>query len=562
MLSGSRVHGRYTGAIGTYLMVLATAPLLACSGNAEVRPTTDAESQTTQDLASLPAAQLRTALHDGPFGLHPLGEDTVPPPIGGHIVDQAAAVRLGKAFFWDIQASGDGTIACGACHASWGSDHRTFNTVNPGLDNVFGSSGVTGPNQVYHPHLITDDDIIGAQGVPNLSFDSIADDPTVAADNCTPVNDPVFGFARQVNFRQPPMIYGAAFMRQLFWAGEASDQFNGATIWGFGPNGFGISFTHVDQAPLASQAVGPTSNPTEMTCLGRHQTGPSNSLAAKMLARQPLQHQHVSMTDSVLGALARPNAKGLWCGDQPCKYMDMIVAAFGPDMAAKTTSIWTTIWGEAIEAYEQTLIPDQTPFDKFFSGRFEALTPKQIFGLVTFVGRGNCVTCHAGPMMSDATLAFFQQNGAINRDGGDTGFHNIGILNSDFDKGRGDTGPAGATFSVSGAPADLYAFKTPTLRNIAHTAPYFHTGTKPTLEDVVDFYDRGGDFDNPQKSKDVHPLHLTRFEKDALVDFLRNGLSDCRVGNRSAPFDHPEIQVPNGDHFDATGAAGAGPCVD
>jgi cytochrome c peroxidase len=542
-------------------LVLATASLLACSGSTDSHTGGETEAQATQDLAALPAAQLRSVLHDGPFGLHPLGEEPIPQPIGGHIVNQAAAIRLGKAFFWDIQASGDGTIACGACHATWGSDARTFNTVNPGLDNVFGSSGVTGPNQTFHPHLITDDDIVGAQGVPFMNFQSVSDDPTVAADNCDPQEDPSFGFARQVNFRQPPMIYGAAFMRQLFWAGEASDQFNGATIWGFGPNGFGISFTHIDQAPLASQAVGPPGNFTEMTCLGRHQTGPTNSLAAKMLARQPLQHQRVSPTDSVLGALARPNAKGLWCGAQPCKYMDMIIEAYGPDMAADATRIWTTVWGEAVEAYEQTLIPDQTPFDKFFSGHLAALTPKQILGLATFVGRGNCVTCHAGPMMSDATLSFFQKNGAINRDGGDTGFHNIGILNSDFDKGRGDVGPAGAQFSISASPFDFYAFKTPTLRNIGHTAPYFHTGTKPTLEDVVDFYDRGGDFVNPQRSKDIKPLHLTRIEKDALVDFMKNTLSDCRVGNRSAPFDHPEIQVPNGVHIDATGAAGAGPCV-
>ncbi|HET9625186.1 MAG TPA: cytochrome c peroxidase, partial [Kofleriaceae bacterium] len=447
-------------------IALTTVSLLACSSSAEPpAPSSAGEAQTTQDLAALPAAQLRSLLHDGPFGLHALGDEPVPPPIGGHIIDQAAAVRLGKAFFWDIQASGDGTIACGACHASWGSDARTFNVVNPGLDNVFGSSGVTGTNQVFRPHNITDDDIIGAQGVALASFVSINPDPTVAADNCDPLEDAMFGFARQVNFRQAPMIWGAGFMRQLFWAGEASDQFNGATIWGFGPNGFGISFTHIDQAPLASQAVGPTGNFQEMTCLGRHQTGVSNSLAAKMLARQPLQHQHVSTTDSVLGSLARADAKGLWCGDQPCKYLDMITAAFGPEMAARTTSIWTTIWGEAVEAYEQTLIPDKTPFDKFFSGNLLAMTPKQVLGLATFVGRGNCVTCHAGPMMSDATLAFYQKNGAINRDGGDTGFHNIGMLNSDFDKGRGDLGPAGVAFSQSGSPFDLYAFKTPTLRN-------------------------------------------------------------------------------------------------
>jgi len=321
-------------------------------------------------------------------------------------------------------------------------------------------------------------------------------------------------------------------------------------------------FANIQQAALASQSVGPPGNSTEMSYFARRLTGPVNSFASKMIARQPLQHQRVSPTDSVLGAYASPTAPGLWCAGQPCTYTQLITEAFGADIASHEleTGQFTIIWGEALMAYEQTLIPDETPFDKFFSGHLSALTPKQVLGLATFVGRGNCVTCHAGPMLSDATVAFYNKNGAVNRDGGDTGFHNIGMLNSDFDLGRYDFGPGGARNQQVDSPFNGFAFKTPTLRNVGHTAPYFHTGSKPTLEDVVDFYDRGGDFANPERSRDVKPLHLTAIEKSALVDFMKNSLNDCRVGKARAPFDHPELDVPNGPHLDATGAAGTGPC--
>jgi len=229
-------------------------------------------------------------------------------------------------------------------------------------------------------------------------------------------------------------------------------------------------------------------------------------------------------------------------------------------MAADAENIFTLIWGESMQAYQSTLIPDQTPFDRFLAGQLTALTPRQILGLIRFVGRGKCVTCHAGPMLSDATVSFFDAHGPLNRDGGDQGFHNIGLPNSDLDGGRGSFGPGGAPISNSQSLFDDYAFRTPTLRNIGLTAPYFHTGSHPSLEDVVEFFDRGGDVANPQISADIFPLHLTALDKRALVDFMTNALTDCRVVKRRAPFDHPELPVPNGDDLPAVGAEGHGPC--
>jgi hypothetical protein len=83
------------------------------------------------------------------------------------------------------------------------------------------------------------------------------------------------------------------------------------------------------------------------------------------------------------------------------------------------------------------------------------------------------------------------------------------------------------------------AFKTPGLRNVELTAPYFHNGGQATLEQVVDFYSRGGDFGG------LPVLNLTSDEKQALIAFLK-GLTDEGVRYQRAPFDHPQLFVPNG----------------
>lgn len=498
----------------------------------------------------------------GPFGFRPLANEPIPQPTNGSIIDQAAAVRLGKAFFWDIQAGSDGQVACAGCHASFGSDARRVNTLNPGADGIFASGGVTGPGQTYTPVLITNDDAVGVQGVVRRNFVAINPDPAIGDEICTPIVDPVFGTHRRVEFRQSPMIYGAVFLRQLFWAGEANDQFNGLSIWGFTGNNIVGEIAHMDNAALASQAVGPPGNSTEMRCFGRPINGATNSLGAKLLARPPLQFQRVSRTDSVLGALANPDGPGLICNGAPCTYRGLIEQAFGAPTAANAEIVFSRIWGEALQAYESTLIPDQTPLDRFLAGRITALTPRQILGLVTFVGRGNCAACHAGPFLSDATVRFFQDNGPINRDGGDQGFHNIGLVNTNTDGGRGGLGVGGAPLSFTGSPFDDWAFKTPTLRNVGLTAPYFHHGSNPTLEDVVEFYNRGGDAANPQRSADIRSLRLSSIEKRALVDFMANALTDCRVANQRAPFDHPELPVPNGTNLPSVGAEGLGACDD
>lgn len=129
------------------------------------------------------------------------------------------------------------------------------------------------------------------------------------------------------------------------------------------------------------------------------------------------------------------------------------------------------------------------------------------------------------------------------------------------DLGRAGTGPAGAPFSVSGSRFDRGAFKTPGLRNVKLTAPYFHNGGKATLADVVAFYARGGDFANPERSGDLQPRSLDTDDQAALVDFLTDGLTDCRVEMERAPFDHPALPIANrASGLPATGASGLGSC--
>jgi cytochrome c peroxidase len=485
--------------------------------------------------------------------LTPLATLPVPKPTNSDIVDQAAAVRLGKALFWDTQTGGDGRIACATCHFHSGADNRTLNTINPGPDGTF--EVVSGPGQPFLGGSVTSDDIVGSQGIVGSIFSSIAGDPHQAADNCLPDQAaPYFG-NRRVTGRQAPPVIGAVFYRDNFWDGRANHVFNGVDPFGGTANAGGQLGLPKENSSLASQAVGPPNNPTEMSCKNRSFNG-VNSLGAKLLGRQPLQFQQVSPTDSVLGGtLSNYPGNGL-----TLSYPQMIQAAFGPTLAALAQDQFSRIWGQAIQAYEATLIADHTPLDRYLAGTRTALTPSQQSGLNVFTGKGGCTQCHAGAAMSDATIAFAAAKGLVNEDSGDQGFHNIGVRPTADDQGRAGSGPNNVSFAENDALANHGAFKTASLRNVKLTAPYFHDGSKATLAEVVDFYSRGGDFLNPGLARRIRPLGLGATDQATLVDFLTNALTDCRVEKEQAPFDHPSLSLPNGADLSAVGAAGTGAC--
>jgi cytochrome c peroxidase len=484
----------------------------------------------------------------GGNGLAPLSFVLPPQAGGGTIVNGTAAVALGKALFWDVQAGGDGRQACASCHYHAGEDARGFNTLNPGPDGRISAAGVTGPGQPAQPSNIVSDDRWGSQGVVAADFLGVDPNPTIAADMCAYANggrgDAFFGLNRQVTGRNAPSVINAVFNRDNFWDGRANHVFNGFNPFGLTANNTDGQLLNMTNASLASQAVGPADNPVEMACAHRPFNG-SNSLAAKMLARQPLQFQQVSPNDSVLGSLANVGGTGL-----NITYGELVSAAFGPVDASANFS---AIWGQAVQAYESTLISNQTPLDRYLSGNRFALSPSQQVGLNVFEGKGHCTECHAGPELTDAAVDFYARNGPRNRDGGDQGFHNIGVRPTSEDLGHAGAGPNGASYSVSGSFFDRGAFKTPALRNVGLRAPYFHNGGKATLVDVIGFYARGGDFANPEKSRELKPISLSASDVGALVDFLQNGLTDCRVAVDAAPFDHPSLPLNGAADVPATG---------
>ena len=198
---------------------------------------------------------------------------------------------------------------------------------------------------------------MGSPGVAVATFVGIDPDPAVAADVCTPGTSPLFAAQRQVTDRNAPSVIGAVFYRELFWDGRANHRFNGNDPFGDTDNSTQENLLDQDNAALASQAMGPVSSHVEMACLGRGLNGP-NGLGKKLLARVPLGHQLVSASDGALGALSAAPDSGL-----TTTYQEMIDAAFSPEVAKMAEQQFSRIFGQAIQAYEATLIPDRTPFD-------------------------------------------------------------------------------------------------------------------------------------------------------------------------------------------------------
>src|SRR5439155_2123180 len=221
---------------------------------------------------------------------------------------------------------------------------------------------------------------------------------------------------------------------------------------------------------------------------------------------RPLGLQEVNASDSLLGSDAHDSGMGL-----RVSYSQLIREAFRSEWwdasgnidapNGRTYSLmqfnFPLFWGLAIEAYESELVSDQTPVDKFLSGDTTALSAQAQQGMGIFAGKGGCESCHEGPAFTDATVANVAAKG-VSAAAGDTGFHNIGVRPTATDPGNGGSDPFGNPLSASllGGLAGTNvqgSFKTPDLRNVALTAPYFHNGGELTLRQVVDFYTRGGD---------------------------------------------------------------------
>ena len=220
------------------------------------------------------------------------------------------------------------------------------------------------------------------------------------------------------------------------------------------------------------------------------------------------------------------------------------------------------------------------------------LTTPQLRGLQMFQTKGRCAACHGGPELSNAAVQTVSDNpyermfmGDFNVKVYDNGYYHIGVRPGDEDPGLAGTDPIAnqplsaseiarqlvcndpaQVFMVPGRPGDGIPqaplscgdpisrqafFKAPQLRNVALTAPYFHNGGQLTLEQVVEFYDRGGDFNSVADlgimDTDIGIIGFTLQEKQDLVDFLRHGLTDPRTVTQAAPFDHPDLTMASGE---------------
>jgi cytochrome c peroxidase len=276
---------------------------------------------------------------------------------------------------------------------------------------------------------------------------------------------------------------------------------------------------------------------------------------------------------------------------------------------------FSLFWGLAVQAYMQTLVADDTPVDRFFEGRRGALTPSQLRGMnifQSFQGQApnpfkagetisvklstgapadaRCSTCHGGAETTIASVSSVQderlermtlRNGACAMY--DQGFVTTGVRPLAEDVAVSGLDPAGQSFAetalaqegllaslvpTAASPYGLSpllggtvncegqniagAFKTPQLRNVELTGPYFHNGGQLTVMQVVDFYNRGGDFDNDQVDENIRPLGLAEQDKVDLVNFLM-ALTDERVAYERAPFDHPSLCVADGQTGDSLG---------
>jgi cytochrome c peroxidase len=638
--------------------------------------------------------------------------------LADYVANLGAAIRLGKAFFWDMQAGSDRQTACATCHFQAGQDGRMRNQLHPGANGQWDLTAFAPNSSLWPgafpftvPGVSDTDNIAGSQGVRRSTYNGLSKS---GGELTSPVADPVFNVdgrnVRQVTGRNAPSTINAVFNLRNFHDGRAQPVFNGvnpfgdrdtsARVWFAGPLGPTQIDIHIQNAGLASQAVGPVLNSVEMSAAGR--TWPE--LGKKLMAARPLDLQKVDATDSVLGGYAAATT-GL-----TTTYKAMIQAAFKPKWWNSTKTVrvngksytmmeanTSLFWGLSLMLYQATLVADDTPMDRYLAARSandpnaplllddiaaqliadagEPITRANLLnGLALFElppppapapnGLG-CMLCHAGAELSSASarnlnhgveaddIAFanagFDQRmermfwqippltpgtNHVSLDPlawrvtqfntltpsvppsdaplavYDTGFYNIGVRPSAEDPGTGALDPFGTPWSIVRMLQKTYAdpsiikvpgaglncgatvvtnstgfpllsgalrkteralvagsFKTSALRNVELTAPYFHNGGKSTLLQVMEFYDVGADFSNPERAPLIRPLGLSAGQQRDVIAFLL-ALTDERVRQQRAPFDHPQLFVPDGEsapgvdnlvEIPAVGAAGGPP---
>lgn len=343
--------------------------------------------------------------------------------------------------------------------------------------------------------------------------------------------------------------------------------------------------------------------------------------AQKLFSLTPLGKQLVARDDSVLGSVTKFPQPGInqnyealvKTAFQPVWWQSNYIVVINPTDGSRSfaprpnralaTNEYTLaeynfslFFGLAIQLYESTLVSNNAPIDQYLEGNYNALTPTQKLGLDIFENQGKCINCHGGAEFTNASVKNVRNEkiermimGDNNTAVYDNGFYNIGVTPTFEDLGVGAQDPFGKPLSMSRlgqqpgqTPEEVHcapdipnpepclplnpnervavdgAFKTPGLRNVELTAPYFHNGGQLNLAQVVAFYNRGGDRrgpngddttgfppNNSNLDPDIQNLGLNLPQQEALVEFMR-ALTDDRVKYRRAPFDHPQLFITNG----------------
>lgn len=176
--------------------------------------------------------------------------------------------------------------------------------------------------------------------------------------------------------------------------------------------------------------------------------------------------------------------------------LDRVSAAVGLDGALIVQSL---------ASYVRTIRSENSAFDRFLANKDGAFNDLEIEGLLLFENRARCYLCHSGEHLTDEM------------------FHNTGVAmraGQLVDEGRA---------RITGKQYHRGAFKTPSLREVSNRSPYMHDGSVATLEQVIDYYDKGGNA-NPALDENMAPLHLNAHEKEALLAFLKTLSGTIRDG--------------------------------
>lgn len=441
---------------------------------------------------------------------------------------EAVGLLLGKALFWEQQiGSGNGgNMACSSCHYQGGADSHPARVRA-------GQFPIVRDGQV----------VIGRGSLGVTQADFVAISVTSNGDG-TETADPVEQFANEgaynvTNRNAPPAVDSDSLHN--FWDGRANQVFNGVDITGDPTETLhtasGLGTVVIGGASQASQAVGPCLSPVEMSSVGR--TFPE--VGFKMLRAVPLVMQFgeiayqlgdyhapggyaAMIQDAFSGGPLAP-----FVGSTPAAGVTARVSVDGGAVEQRevglTDANFALFFGVSVALYERSLktIPERLP------------SPRQIAAFEKM----RCDKCHFNDGRSHAVFG----------DIGDRPFAVTGVapLSEDAGVEVDDLQLASPLPNVLVEDLSVGSFKSSHLFNLPLTAPYFHDGSAETLEDMLNFYVRGGDFNLDNVNSHVRPLDdISEQDFQDVLEMMR-GLTDPRIAEGSGPFGHPSLTIPLGD---------------